>query len=124
MGTRPFLEERCGQRARAGLLVDLTHRPELLVLDKPSSGLDPMVRRDILDAIIRNTPPAGHSRDSESAWLTLGFPLLFLQFSFVPLIILQFAIGISIAQGPMSRLFAWPITVMHRRVRRLVCPCR
>jgi len=37
-------------------------------------------------------------------------PFIVLQFSFLPLIILQFAIGIAIAQGPMSRLFAWPIS--------------
>src|SRR6184192_1356527 len=37
-----------GQKARAGLLIALAHRPELLVLDEPSSGLDPSVRRDIL----------------------------------------------------------------------------
>ncbi len=30
-----------GQKARAGLLVALAYRPELLVLDEPSSGLDP-----------------------------------------------------------------------------------
>lgn len=42
-----------GQKARAGLLVALAHRPELLLLDEPSSGLDPVVRRDILEAIMR-----------------------------------------------------------------------
>jgi len=29
---------------------------ELLLLDEPSSGLDPLVRRDILEAIIRSWP--------------------------------------------------------------------
>ncbi len=50
-----------GQRARAGLLVALAHRPDLLVLDEPSSGLDPIVRRDILEAIIRAIADEGRT---------------------------------------------------------------
>jgi ABC-2 type transport system ATP-binding protein len=50
-----------GQRARANLLVALGHRPELLVLDEPSSGLDPIVRRDILEAIIRAIADEGRT---------------------------------------------------------------
>jgi ABC-2 type transport system ATP-binding protein len=50
-----------GQRARAGLLVALAYRPDLLVLDEPSSGLDPIVRRDILGAILRTIADDGRT---------------------------------------------------------------
>jgi ABC-2 type transport system ATP-binding protein len=50
-----------GQRARAGLLVALAYRPELLVLDEPSAGLNPVVRRDILEAIIRTIAEEGRT---------------------------------------------------------------
>ncbi len=50
-----------GQRAKAGLLAAQAHRPDLLVLDEPSSGLDPVVRRDILEAVIHTVAEEGRS---------------------------------------------------------------
>ena len=50
-----------GQRARVGLLLATAHRPELLILDEPSSGLDPLARRDILEAVIRSVNDEAHT---------------------------------------------------------------
>jgi ABC-2 type transport system ATP-binding protein len=50
-----------GQAARVCLLLALAHRPDLLLLDEPSSGLDPVVRRDILSAIVRTIADEGRT---------------------------------------------------------------
>ena len=50
-----------GQHARAGLVAALAHRPELLLLDEPSSGLDPVVRRDVLEAILHTVAEEGRT---------------------------------------------------------------
>ena len=50
-----------GEKAKAGLLVALAHRPELLLLDEPSSGLDAVARKDILGEVIRSVADEGRT---------------------------------------------------------------
>lgn len=50
-----------GMRAQAGLIAAVAHRPDLLLLDEPSTGLDAVVRKDILNAIIRTVADDGRT---------------------------------------------------------------
>ncbi len=50
-----------GQKARIGLITALAHRPRLLVLDEPSSGLDVSVRYDILSEVVRSASESGNT---------------------------------------------------------------
>ncbi len=50
-----------GEQAKAGLLAAIAHRPELLLLDEPSSGLDAVARQHILAAVVRTVADEGRT---------------------------------------------------------------
>ena len=50
-----------GMRAQVGLIAAVAHRPDLLLLDEPSTGLDAIVRQDILNLIIRTVAEEGRA---------------------------------------------------------------
>jgi len=50
-----------GMRAQVALISAIAHRPDLLVLDEPSSGLDAVVRKDILNAVVRTISEEGRT---------------------------------------------------------------
>ena len=41
-----------GMQMKAALVASLSYRPELLLLDEPFSGLDPLVREELIDGIL------------------------------------------------------------------------
>lgn len=49
---KPMTALSKGQRRQLGLLAAIGHRPELLILDEPAGNLDPVVRRELLGAVI------------------------------------------------------------------------
>jgi len=49
---QPFGRLSKGQKGKLMMLLALAQRPELLVLDEPTDGLDPVVRRDVLSALL------------------------------------------------------------------------
>lgn len=56
-----ILEMSRGMRAQLGIVAAVAHRPDLLILDEPSSGLDAVVRQDILDAMVRAVADDGRT---------------------------------------------------------------
>ncbi len=52
-----------GTRMKAALLVSLAYRPELIILDEPFTGLDPLVRDELIRALLALT--------GEYRWTTL-----------------------------------------------------
>lgn len=50
-----------GQRVKATLLLALARRPKLLVFDEPTTGLDPAVRKEVIDEMMNAIEDETHS---------------------------------------------------------------
>ena len=50
-----------GMKMKLSLMVALSHNPELLILDEPTTGLDPVVRAQILDMFLDFVQDSSHS---------------------------------------------------------------
>lgn len=48
-----------GTRAKVALVLAVASRPDLLLLDDPTAGLDPLVRREVLEGILEAVPEEG-----------------------------------------------------------------
>ena len=60
-GGKPIKEYSRGMRMKLSLAAALAHDPELLVLDEATSGLDPVVRGELLDLFLEFIQDEGHS---------------------------------------------------------------
>jgi len=55
---RPLSKLSRGMRVKAALAASLAYRPRLIILDEPFSGLDVLVREQLIESILDRTPEA------------------------------------------------------------------
>jgi ABC-2 type transport system ATP-binding protein len=58
--SRRYKEYSRGNKQKVGLIVALQHRPDLLILDEPTAGLDPLVQQTFF-GIVREAREAGRT---------------------------------------------------------------
>jgi ABC-2 type transport system ATP-binding protein len=57
--TKKTKELSKGTKVKLSLAIALSHNPELMILDEPTTGLDPVIRREVLE-LLRNFPEDGN----------------------------------------------------------------
>jgi ABC-2 type transport system ATP-binding protein len=50
--SRRYREYSKGNKQKVGLIIALQHRPELLILDEPTAGLDPLVQQEVFKLVL------------------------------------------------------------------------
>lgn len=58
---KQFKDFSKGMKMKLGIAVAMSHRPELLILDEATSGLDPVVRDEVLDLFSEFTRDESHA---------------------------------------------------------------
>ena len=59
--TKKTRELSKGMKVRFSLALALSHNPELLILDEPTAGLDPVIRREVLELLQKKSKNEGKS---------------------------------------------------------------
>jgi len=58
--SRRIREFSRGNKQKVGLVAAMMHKPELLILDEPTTGLDPLIQRNVLE-LVRETRAEGRT---------------------------------------------------------------
>lgn len=95
-----------GMRVKLGLALALASRPELLILDEPTAGLDPVARREFLDIIEHQAREYGRATFFSSHLLDE---------------VERVADRVAIIHQGRKR-FEGKLTTLQERVRRVVLP--
>ncbi len=84
VGLDEFIDRRAGQlsggmKQKLGLAAALVHRPSVLLLDEPTTGVDPVTRQDFWQLIIRlagSTPTAGKAGQENGVAVLVSTPYM------------------------------------------------